>query len=191
MLFETIAVAFLAALATGGRPRNLEQIQFRHIWLMVAAFLLQFSLDAAAIQGQVWVSEARIYVHLFSYLLLFLAIYLNWSVPGMKLIGFGILMNFLVIAANQGMMPVRGDILPPELQSALAAGKSGTHGVIGPATKLKYLSDLIYVPLPYQKQLLSFGDVAMDLGVFLLIFIGMKPGRRQDYFKFTYVNRKL
>lgn len=191
MLFETLAVAFLLALLAGGRLRNLEQVQFRHIWLMITAFLLQFGLDAAAVRGQIWAGEARIYVHLFSYLLLFLAIYLNWSIPGIKLIGFGILMNFLVIAANHGMMPVRGDIMPPEIRSALAAGRSGTHGLIGPVTRLKYLADFIYVPLPYQKSLLSFGDIAMDLGAFLLIFFGMKIPRSRDYYKFTYVNRKL
>lgn len=191
MLFETLAIAFLAALLTGGRPRNLEQVQFRHIWLMITAFLLQFGLDAAAMQGQAWVNQYRIYVHLFSYLLLFVAIYLNWSVPGMKLIGFGVFMNFLVIAANQGVMPVSGDFLPPEMQSALAAGNSGTHGLLGPDTRLRYLADLIYVPLPYQKNLLSFGDIALDLGAFLLIFFGMKTSRPGDYYKFTYVNRKL
>lgn len=191
MLFETMAVAFLLALLVGGKLRNLEQVRFRHVWLMIVAFLLQFGLDAAAVRGQIWVSEARIFVHLFSYLLLFLAIYLNWSIPGMKLIGFGILMNFLVIAANQGMMPVRGDILPAELRSLLASGKNGTHGIIDAGTRLKYLADLIYVPLPYQKSLLSFGDVAMDLGVLVLIFFGMKIPRSRDYYKFTYVNRKL
>lgn len=191
MLFETMAVAFMAALLTGGRPHNLERVQFRHIWLMVLAFLLQFGLDAAAGRGQIWVGEARIYLHLLSYLMLFLAIYLNWSIPGMKLIGFGILMNFVVIAANQGMMPVRGDLLPLEIQSALDSGRSGTHGIIGPETRLKYLADIIYLPLPYQKSLLSFGDIAMDLGAFLLIFLGMKTPRGKDYYKFTYVNRKL
>ncbi len=191
MLFETVAVAFLVALLAGGRPRYLEQVRFRQIWLMVAAFLLQVGLDSAAVQGLEWVSRGRIYVHMFSYLLLFLAIYLNWSVPGMKLLGFGSLLNFLVIAANQGLMPVRGDILPPDMLSSLAAGKSGTHGLLLPGTLLKFLGDIIYIPLPYQKQLLSFGAIILDVGAFFMIFRGMKPSRSRECFKFTYVNRKL
>lgn len=190
MLFEILAIAFLAAILAGGRLRNLEHIHFRYIWLVILAFLLQFGLDAAAVRGQAWVGETGIYIHLFSYLLLFLAIYLNWSITGMKIIGFGILVNFLVIAANHGIMPVRGDLLPVEMQSALAAGKSGTHGLIEIKTRLKYLADIIYLPLPYQKILLSFGDIVIDIGVFLLIFLGMKNTDR-DLYKFTYVNRKL
>ncbi len=63
--------------------------------------------------------------------------------------------------------------------------------VVAEMTRLAYLSDIIYVPLPYQKQLLSIGDIALDLGAFLLIFFGMKKVPGRDYYKFTSVNRKL
>ena len=85
------------------------------------------------------------------------------------LAAFGLALNTLVMTANGGQMPVSADAL-------LAAGLEGflhfmqtssdaVHNLIGPGTKLWFLSDVI--PLPWFKKVISPGDAFLFLAVLL------------------------
>lgn len=94
--------------------------------------------------------------------------YLNRNYKGLLAIGAGILLNLIVIVANEGMMPVDGTKLPPDVMKALAAGdKSPFHTIMNDNTTLAILGDrfnFFYRP----NQLLSIGDLIIAAGVFIL-----------------------
>ncbi|ADG83604.1 DUF5317 domain-containing protein [Thermincola potens] len=189
MLLETVVVAIVIGALVGGSLFNLKHLSLKHIELFFLSFILQSALNYLVGKGVQWAVDYRGYIHLFSYLPLFMGLFLNRAVPGIKLLGLGVFMNFLVIMLNQGLMPVRADLLPPAVLQALEKGNSGTHGLISDSTKLKWLADQIFCPLPYQNELISIGDIVIDIGAFYLIINAMK--NKGDYIKFTHINGKL
>ncbi|MHB1417171.1 MAG: DUF5317 domain-containing protein, partial [Chloroflexota bacterium] len=116
------------------------------------------------------------------YLLLGVVIVANRRLPGMLVVGLGVLMNFLVIAANGGYMPIAPEALVAQGQHALAAAETGTH-VAGSKdavvereqTRLWFLSDVITTPgIPFWQRSFSVGDVVLAVGLFCLVQGGMR-----------------
>jgi hypothetical protein len=89
------------------------------------------------------------------------------------LIFIGVLLNFIVMAANGGRMPVSPEaasILDPFFIEALKNGLYGKHTLITESTRLALLGDIIPLSAPYPKeQVISLGDVVMNIGVFFFI----------------------
>ena len=98
----------------------------------------------------------------------------NRGLRGTGLIALGLLANALVVGAN-GAMPV----------SAEAAGRAGTgtgsllagddprHELAGPSTRLRWLGDVVPVPLPLFPVVVSPGDVLVAAGAAQLVVAGM------------------
>jgi len=98
----------------------------------------------------------------------------NRGLRGTGLIALGLLANALVVGAN-GAMPV----------SAEAAGRAGTgtgsllagddprHELAGSATRLRWLGDVVPVPLPRFPLVVSPGDVLVAAGAAQLVVAGM------------------
>ena len=171
MILETLAAAFIIGLIWGGRLTNLGSLQFRYIAFIFLAYLIQVGIDFGAPRYYLGVYP---YLHMFSYVLLIMALLKNWSLSGIPLILTGTVLNFLPILFNNGQMPVRADMVTPAMAEILASGWAGTHGLTGPSTKLGFLADVIFLPLPYYPQLVSLGDLVINLGLLFLIIKGMK-----------------
>lgn len=166
MFLEIVAIAVIIGLIRGGKLTNLKKLDFKFVNLIFAAYLIQLGIDYWG-KHQQWGGYP--YLHIFSYFFLFWALYVNRKLPGLKLFMAGTVLNFLPIVFNGGVMPVRSDVLPEHVYQVFAAGLGGTHGLITEATKLKFLADILYVPLPYQNQLLSIGDLVIDAGILAAI----------------------
>jgi hypothetical protein len=99
-----------------------------------------------------------------SYVPLLLVVLINQRLPGMWIVGVGILMNLTVIALNNGM-----PVLPEAF--VLAGGEIGNlqldakHVLLDHSSRLPFLGDII--PMP--GSVISMGDVllAVGLGVFV------------------------
>lgn len=167
-------IAVLAALALGlarqGKVHSLGRLTLRRLWLPLLAYLIQFGLDYFAGMGgrEPWMG----YVHLATYFLLSYWIYLNLQLPGMGLLAVGTLLNFAVIALNQGFMPVDPEPLSQTAYLTFARGLNGTHILLTPETRMPWLADIIYLPRP-RRELDSLGDLVLAAGGFWLIFKGM------------------
>lgn len=100
---------------------------------------------------------------------------------GGRLAFAGVLMNLAVIFANGGKMPVSPAALaatgmPATRIAFLAAGRSLTHRLMRPGTGLWFLGDVIYMPRPVARSpVFSAGDIALWIGLFLLIQHAMAP----------------
>ncbi len=171
MFFEFIIIAIVLGKILGGKFTNLGSLNVRYVYIIILAYLIQVGIDFWAPRHEFW---GYPYLHIFSYILLFFALVKNIKLPGINYILGGTVMNFVVIALNGGQMPVRADIIPERVATALASVRGGTHVLITEGTRLGFLADIFYVSLPYQKQLISIGDIIINVGILVLIIRGMK-----------------
>jgi hypothetical protein len=157
-----IAVAIVAGvvigLVRGGRFENLGDASFRLWPLLLLGVLVQ---GAAA-----FTADGAVALILASYALLLVFAGVNLQHAGMGVVLVGIAMNLAVIGVNGGM-PVRGDaivaagIVPAAEVRSLDYG-SKRHLETGD-DHLTFLGDII--PVPVAEEVLSFGDLAMSVGV--------------------------
>ena len=162
MFFEFTILGVLAGWLRGGRIKHLLDKAPGYPFLVALAFLLQAGLSFAPLPRSLLELYAPL-VHIFSYLLLFLFFFLNRSLPGVFLMTLGTFLNFLVIAANGGVMPVTPAGLSPEALEALAVGRNFLHGPATPDTRLYFLADIIPV---IGRGKISAGDIFLAAGVF-------------------------
>jgi hypothetical protein len=105
----------------------------------------------------------------------------NIRLAGVPLVTLGLLGNALVVSLN-GAMPVstaaaaRANVPIAEI----AAGSDARHSIASSATTLRWLGDVIPVPLPWRPEVVSPGDglIAAGLGEFVLL--GLRPRRRKS-----------
>ncbi len=171
MFIEALIIAVIIGLVSGGRLANLGRMNFRYVYMIIAAFLIQIGIDIWAPRQVFWGYPS---LHVISYILLVSALWKNRPLPGMNYILGGTVMNFVVIAVNGGRMPVRADVIPPQLAKVLATGHGGTHVLMTEATRLGFLADIFYVSLPYKHILISMGDIIINVGILVLVVRGMK-----------------
>ena len=159
-LFVVIAVSVTVSLMRGGKLSNLSEMYVRGWWLLIVDFGMQTAADFVNTDNR----ELAVWLVLLSYLPLLAVVALNQRMPGMWISGIGILMNFTVIALNNGM-----PILPEAFELAGGTVESLTldakHVILDGTSHLPFLADII--PMP--GSVISMGDVllAVGLGVFI------------------------
>ena len=105
----------------------------------------------------------------------------NLRVAGVPLVTLGLMSNAFVVAAN-GAMPVsvaaadRADVPVVDI----AVGQDSRHEIADSTTTLRFLGDVIPVPLPARSEVVSPGDVLVAAGLAELIVMGMLRTRRRD-----------
>lgn len=169
-----LVLAVGVAIALGGRWHRLATLHLTGRRFVVAAVVAQ---AGGAMVGVLGVGDPRrAYVIGLAVsaacALVFLA--RNRQVHGIALVTFGLVTNALVVAAN-GAMPVsivaayhaRVPI------AAIAAGTDARHDIAGVGTRLRWLGDVIPVPLPGRPEVVSPGDVLVAAGLAELVVLGM------------------
>lgn len=169
MFILTLALlSVVVALARGGRLTRLALVPLRHPYLVVLGLLLQivvFSPLRETLRLTSWVPH----LYVLSMLILALWITLNFRLPGLLVIGLGLLLNTAAIAANDGYMPAA----PHAVQRAgithrLDDAGTASHNnsiLAGEGTRLYYLTDIFAIPkeLPLAN-VFSLGDVFITVG---------------------------
>lgn len=164
------ALAVLVALLTGGS--RLAQVRLRAVRLLAAAAVIQVGTSALA-PGS---GAVRALALLLTSVLVGLFVLGNRRVAGTPLIGLGLLLNVVVVAANKAM-PVSQDaasrvgITPTEL--ALAG--DAMREPLTESTVLGRLADVVPVAAPWWPQVVSPGDVLVAAGVGLLLVSARGP----------------
>jgi hypothetical protein len=167
MSFTLVAVVagFLIALLLGGRPRHLAGRGFRWWALLPLGLALQVVLERKGF-------PAAFAFLVVSYVLLLAFCAVNLRLRGMWLIGLGFALNALVIVLDHGM-PVA-----PAAIHALHASPTihqVKHHLAVPSDRLMSLADVI--PVPGLRQVLSFGDMILSIGVVDLLYNLMSADR--------------
>ncbi|MCM8900543.1 DUF5317 domain-containing protein [Caldicoprobacter algeriensis] len=163
-----IALSLFLAFIRGGQLNRLKNVNLRLPHLAIVSFILDF-FPSHLNHVPSWV---LFIVFIVKYALLFMFIFFNSKHKHIKIIGMGILMNFLVILLNGGAMPVSRHALEiPSLAKQIEMIQSGVltnYTLMTDKTPLWILADIIYIPWP-KEQFISIGDITIMLGIFLLI----------------------
>jgi hypothetical protein len=183
LLVAILGVGLLLGWGLGGALRNVGHVHLRLWWLAPAGLVLQV-LPVPRGEG----GTARYLpfaVLMLSYLLLIAVTAINWRVRGFPLILFGLLLNLVPIALNQGM-PVSGNAVR-QIGGSVASvpqQRGGKHHLATAADRLVFLGDVISVRAPF-RQVVSVGDLAMWAGAAWFVTAAMlaspeRPARRVE-----------
>jgi len=181
ILLLVLVLAVLLGLVRGGAIQRLGSLPLRQGGWALAALLVQSLVIYLPSLGSQMARGAVIGVMLFSYLLLFVFVWLNRRLLGVLVIGLGLLLNLTVILANGGYMPTSPEALQLGGYISSSPIASGTRlarskDIILPRaeTRLWYLSDALVIPPPFPwPTVFSVGDVVIAAGTFLLVQQGM------------------
>ena len=178
MLIGGIVAGLVLGLAAGGSLTNLAAVRLRWVAILMFAVILRFGTEFLLIRGNGLVETFRLPLFVTSFVLLLGALWVNRTLPGMRLAFVGILSNTIAIAANGGHMP----IWIPSLQAAgftVADVTSPFHTLLpalpsGPDLGfLRHagpLADILPIPLPYIQNVASIGDVFLTAGLAFFLF---------------------
>lgn len=186
-----LAYAIVVGLAAGfvrallGR-RSLQPPELESVWLVAAAFLPQWLAFHNQSTARLFPDPLAAGILVTSQALLLVFIWRNRDQWGVWPMGLGVVLNFAVIVANGGFMPIF-----PSTVSEFAPRATGTWTIgerlwltkdivqLPEVTRLAWLSDRFLLPgwMPL-RAVFSVGDVMIALGaVSLLWSIGAKEER--------------
>lgn len=176
-----IFIALAIAVLRGGRLVNLGDIELKAWWLLIVALGLQ--IGTGFLPEASWSEGVGLAMVLFSFTLLMVLVVMNRSKPGMGIAGLGVLMNFVVIAANGGMPVLAGaaevasgfTIADPDLSGSFK------HVLLDETSHLTFFADVIPLRLLGIGEVISLGDILLALG--LGVFLEYELRRPRRYFK--------
>lgn len=172
MVYDGIIIALLVGLFRGGNFKGLADMKLKQAWvfpvllmIQIVVYLLQNKFPSLGLYSNT--------IFILVYIIGLYFLWLNRHHPGFFIILIGVLLNFLVMAFNGGRMPVSLEaslVLDPSFIEALKTGLYGKHAAITESTRLAFLGDIIPLSAPYpREQIISIGDVIMNIGVFFFI----------------------
>ncbi|KIL45303.1 DUF5317 domain-containing protein [Jeotgalibacillus soli] len=172
MVFDGILLSFIVGFIRKGNLKGLAQLKLKHGW--VFPLLLIFQIFIFLFQNDYeWLANASGYLYISVYIVGLYFLFINRHHKGFVLISIGVFLNFLVIAVNGGRMPVSleaGALLDPNYLDVLKEDLYAKHAILTEATRLGFLGDIIPLTDPYPRsQIVSIGDVIMNIGVFVFI----------------------
>jgi hypothetical protein len=173
----SIVVALVAGRLAGGRLSSFERLPAHGLLLPLAALGILF---VGVVLGWVGLPAGSLYAVALGLSALLVGCFalVNRSVTGTGLIAVGLLLNALVVGLN-GALPV----------SAYAAARAGVgaravadqrYEEAGSHTHLRFLGDVIPVPLPLRPEVDSIGDLLAAAGLGQLVFMAMRPAGRRE-----------
>jgi hypothetical protein len=180
ILLIAVVVGLFAGLMRAKLARSRFVLPDLHrLWLVLVAFALQWPVFYWDATQRRFSDTAAAIALVTSQTLLLLFVWRNRRQPAFWWLSAGLLMNFLVIVLNGGLMPIS-----PETVSRLASSQvseryppgsrlGGTKDrvIVEEQTFLPWLTDRFVTPAWWpQRAAFSLGDLFVALGAFLLLW---------------------
>lgn len=180
MVFDGILFSIILGLIRGGNFKRFADLRLNYGWIFVVLLFVQIIIFT--FQSKVdWIGWMSAYIFLAVYVIGLFFLWVNRQHAGFVLIFIGVLLNFIVMAANGGRMPVSSEaasVLDPFFVQALQEGIYGKHQLLTDKTWFAFLGDIIPITNPYPRdQVISIGDVIMNIGIFFFIQKLMLSGK--------------
>ncbi len=181
MLLAGIVLGLVAGLAAGGRIDNLLAVRLRWTLLIFVALAIRLVTEAALVRDVALAEQLRMPLLGAAYGILIVALWMNRARPGIGLALVGTALNATAILVNGGAMPV--------WDQALEAAGMAPEDILSPIhfllaaeppldflLQLGPLGDVIPVPLPFVRNVLSVGDVLLAAGLAFFVFAALLRG---------------
>ncbi len=172
MIIEAFVLSLVVAFIRGGKLSRLEELPLRKTYLFLAAFVLAGAILTLIIRGgdPTLIRYARV-VNVLQYVILLWAIAINLHVRHMRIVGIGTFLNFLVLTANGGLMPVSEYAIKAAGMTEAIRNYAVRHVILTSETRMAFLSDIIPIRLfgKVMSQVASIGDLVIAVGIFLMI----------------------
>ncbi|MBA2263207.1 MAG: MFS transporter [Chloroflexi bacterium] len=178
MFLSTILAALIVgALAGGGLPR-LADLKLRWTMLLVTALGLRVAVGLTrdtGIGADIPVGWAYIAV----YGLILAWFWGNWRVPGLQIAAVGIGANMAAVLINAGQMPIWSAAYYAAGFTDAAILNDPFHFLLTADTVAAFVAsgglfgDVIPLPIPVIRDVVSIGDVLLALGIFWAIVYSM------------------
>jgi hypothetical protein len=192
ILLQALALSTIVGFLRGGKLSHLRFVSLRWPVVPLLCFASQVVILRLATSRTAGFDLLAVAL-LLSNLALLLTAAANRHIPGMALLGLGLLLNLVVMLANGGYMPIAPETMARIGYSGAAALPAGTRligykDVVLPhgQTALFILSDILVLPWPFAPNAFSIGDVLIAAGAFVTVqWAFLAPGTPQDKQKRT------
>jgi hypothetical protein len=172
MVFDGIIISFIVGFLRKGNLRALAQLKLMWGWIFPLLLIVELAVFSLQNDSK-FLGQISGYIYIVVYVLGLLFLFMNRKNPGFILILLGVFLNFLVMVLNGGRMPVSLDaasILPAGYLDVFKGQLYAKHTALTESTKLGILGDIIPITDPYPRtQIISIGDIIMNIGAFLFI----------------------
>jgi hypothetical protein len=197
VLIEGLISSLIIGKLRGGKFKYLGQTNINKWWLFLLSFAIEFGTIFAVSAGISVADSLSMYLHILSYIILFIGILYNCEHKSMWLVFLGSFLNFIVIAINGGAMPVSMEGLQraglDDLIRMINTGGIATHQAITESTRLPFLADIFVLPKGYPfPKVLSIGDLLISVGIFAFVQKAMMLDRRlgkSNMIRFKYISK--
>lgn len=173
LLVAILGIGLLLGWGFGGRLRNLGTVRI-HLWPLALIGLVLQMVPLPRLEGTLQV-VLPVGMVLLSFAILLFFVAVNWRLRGFLVIATGVLLNAVVIAANQGMPVSEYAVRQSGQEGAireLISGDDPKHHLAGEEDVLLPLADVIPVASPFNI-VVSVGDVVSYVGAAVFLAASM------------------
>lgn len=178
MFLSIILLALVVgAFAGGGLPR-LADLKLRWTVLLIVALALRFAAGLTRETG-IGADIPVGWAYIAAYGLIFAWLWANWRVPGLQIATVGIGANMAAVLLNAGQMPIWSAAFSAAGFSAAEIVNDPFHFLLQADTVAEFVAsgglfgDVIPLPIPIIRDVISIGDVLLALGIFWAIVYSM------------------
>lgn len=178
MFLSVIALALVVGgLAGGGLPR-LADLRLRAVWILGIALALRFAAGLLR-EGDIGVDVPLGTLFIAAYALIFVWLWNNWRVPGLQIAAVGIGLNALALVLNGGQMPIWSAAFTAAGFTPAALAHDPFHFLLQASSVSDFVlrggifGDVIPIPIPVIRDVVSIGDALLSIGIFWAIVYSM------------------
>jgi MFS family permease len=178
MFLSTILLALIVGALLGGRIPRLADLKLRWAWLLIGSLVLRLLAGLSretGIAADIPVGWAFIA----AYGLIFVWLWGNWRVPGLQIAAVGIGANMAAVLVNAGQMPIWAAAFFAAGFDESIIANDPFHFLLREDSVGDFVArgglfgDVIPLPIPIIRDVISIGDVLLALGIFWAILYSM------------------
>ena len=178
MFLSSILLALIVGAILGGGLPRLAGLRLRWTIVLVVALALRV---AAGLSRELGIATdiPLGWVFIAAYGLIFVWLWQNWRVPGLQVAAVGIGANMLAILLNGGQMPIWAAAYSAAGFSPAMIANDPFHFLLTSETIAEFVAsgglfgDVIPLPVPVIRDVVSIGDVILAIGIFWAIVYSM------------------
>ena len=178
MFLSVVLLALIVGALLGGGIPRIADLKLRWSVLLVLALGLRV---AAATSQQTGIGDTLplAWAYIGAYVLILAWLWNNWRVPGLQVAAVGIAANLMAVLINGGQMPIWSGAFAAAGFDESALVNDPFHFILRVDSVSQFVArgglfgDVIPLPIPLIRDVVSLGDVLLALGIFWAIVSSM------------------